>query len=139
MSGVELPPQPPPIREAPTVPSGRPKVWEWFVVYCIAMAILYLVCAALGVAMIVVDPAALDADPAEAPFMDIEGAVLLGMGVVLLVPFAAAPFLPRRKWVWIYDLVLICLGLTSCCTVPACIPLLLYWLKPEAKAWFEGG
>jgi hypothetical protein len=139
MSGVELPPQPPPLRDVPPVPSGRPKVWEWFVVYCVAMAVLYLACAALGVAMIVVDPAAGDVDPAEARSMDIQGAVLLVMGVALLAPFAAAPFLPRRKWVWIFDLVLICLGLTSCCTIPACIPLLLYWLKPEGKAWFERG
>ena len=50
--------------------------------------------------------------------------------------FGAAPFLPRRPWVWIYDLVLICLGLTSVCCLPATIPLLVYWLKPEAKSWF---
>ncbi|MGB7159266.1 MAG: hypothetical protein WBD40_14450 [Tepidisphaeraceae bacterium] len=58
------------------------------------------------------------------------------MGVPLAAVFGVAPFLPRRPWVWIYDLVLICLGLTSICCMPATIPLLIFWLKPEAKAWF---
>ncbi len=32
--------------------------------------------------------------------------------------------------------VLIGLGLTSCCTWPATIPLIIQWLKPEMKARF---
>jgi hypothetical protein len=38
-----------------------------------------------------------------------------------------------------YDLVLICIGMTSCCILPAAIPLLIFWLKPEAKNWFHQG
>ena len=64
------------------------------------------------------------------------------MGAVMFVPFAiptlaflASFFLPRRPWVWVYYLVLICLGMTGC-LLPACIALLLYWLKPEVKVYF---
>jgi hypothetical protein len=39
--------------------------------------------------------------------------------------------------VWIYGIVLIALGMTSACFVPACIPLLIYWLKPDAKSYFQ--
>jgi len=27
--------------------------------------------------------------------------------------------------------------LTSCCILPAAVPLLIYWVKPETKAWFN--
>jgi hypothetical protein len=28
------------------------------------------------------------------------------------------------------------IGMTSCCFLPFLIPLLIYWLKPETKAYF---
>ena len=39
-------------------------------------------------------------------------------------------------WLWIYDLIIICLGMTSACFWPAVIPLLIFWLKPETKRHF---
>ena len=58
------------------------------------------------------------------------------MGLVLAIPYAAAPLLPKRPWTWILGIVLIGLGLTSCLTLPFCIPLLLYWFKPENQIFF---
>ncbi len=29
--------------------------------------------------------------------------------------------------------------MTSCCLLPAVIPLLIYWLKPGVKNWFNPG
>jgi hypothetical protein len=55
--------------------------------------------------------------------------------IVFALPFV----LPRRPWVWVYDMVVICIGLTSCCIMPAALPLLIYWIKPEVKAWFQQG
>ena len=49
-----------------------------------------------------------------------------------LVPFLFKP----RPWLWVYDLVIICIGFTSLCTLPGCIALLIYWLKLETKAYF---
>ena len=56
------------------------------------------------------------------------GFVFLGMGLVLLVVSLLGIFLKPRPWVWIYSLVLICLGMTSPCFLPICIPLLLFWM-----------
>ena len=33
-------------------------------------------------------------------------------------------------------MLLICVGMTSCCCIPACLPILLQWIKPDTKAWF---
>ena len=50
--------------------------------------------------------------------------------------FAFGVFARPASWVWVYDIVLIAIGLTSCLTIPAAVPLLIYWIKPETKAYF---
>jgi Na+(H+)/acetate symporter ActP len=70
----------------------------------------------------------------EALFMGVIYAVL---GVVLAIVFAVSLFTPRRFWGWVYNLVMICFGLTSCCFWPATIPLLIFWIKPEVRAWYK--
>ena len=67
------------------------------------------------------------------------GGIMAGLCFAFGVPFAIAPFLPRRSWVWIYDVVLICFGMTSICSMPAAIPLLIFWFKPETQAYFGRG
>ena len=114
-------------------PLQTPPVWPWYVTYCVFMALLYVACIAMGVLFLVVDPAAMDSEPFEAL---ITGVVLIGISAPLMVAFAAGPFLPRRGWAWIAGLLLIGIGMTSCCCIPACLPLLLQWIKPDTKAWF---
>jgi predicted Co/Zn/Cd cation transporter (cation efflux family) len=62
--------------------------------------------------------------------------IMLVVSVPLFILFAVAPLLPKKKWAWIYGFVPICIGLTSCCSLPFSIPLLIFWLKPETKAFF---
>jgi uncharacterized membrane protein HdeD (DUF308 family) len=67
----------------------------------------------------------------------VQGIIMLALGIVLFFLFAAALFFPRKPWNWTFGIVLICLGMTSCCCLPACIPLLIYWIKPETKAYYQ--
>lgn len=130
MQDFSSPPPPP-----PQLPSGeQPPVWRWFVIYAITLGIVYLALAAFGIVALFIDPSKLDMQHGEARLM---GIVFIAFGLVFALPFLAAPYLPRKSWVWIYDLVLICLGMTSACCIPACIPLLIHWLKPETKAFFN--
>jgi membrane-bound metal-dependent hydrolase YbcI (DUF457 family) len=96
------------------------------------MALLYLATAAMGIVFLFAEPDR-DMSAEEAKLM---GAVILTVGLVFFVPYGMAPFLPRKRWVWVFGLVLICLGLSSACCLPACIPLLIFWLKPEMKAFY---
>ena len=109
-----------------------PGVYTWFVVYCILAALLHLTLAVLGIGLMFTGPDA-DMSAAEATIMS---AVFLILGLLFFIAYAAAPFLPRQGWVWVYGLVLICLGLSSTCCLPVCIPLLIFWLKPEMKAFY---
>ena len=113
--------------------SAKPAVWTWYVVYCVAMAILYLFVIGAGIFLLLVDPAWLEED---AMLLRVEGVLFLGLGLVLMVIFAIAPFLPKKPWVWIYGIVLIGLGMTSACCLPATIPLLIFWIKPETQQFF---
>lgn len=115
------------IDDAPT-----PGVIIAFRVFAVVFALMYLAVIALGGVFLVFGDA-LDLEPGEGY---VTAAMLLVVGAPLFFAYVIALMLPRKPWVWIYNLVLISLGLTSCLTLPAALPLLLYWLKPPAKAWF---
>ena len=115
--------------------TATPAVYPWFVAYCILMALLYVATAAMGIMFMFVEPDQ-EMSATEAKVM---GTIMVIVGLAFFVPYAIAPFLPRKSWVWIFGLVLICIGLTSACCLPACIPLLIFWLKPEMKAFYGKG
>lgn len=117
----------------PSVPPARPAVVGWFLAYCAFLCVLYLLVAGFSLPFFLLNPDELEMGRAEAIVV---GVMFLAMGLVFFVLFLMPFFLPRRPWVWVFDLVLICIGMTSACFLPACIPLLLFWLKPEPRAWF---
>lgn len=109
-----------------------PPVWKWYVVYCLFMAVLYLLCVAGAAVILLADPRSLGFGPAEAIVM---GVIFGVTSAVLLIVYATAPLLPRRPWAWVYHLVLICIGMTGC-ALPASVALLIFWIKPEVKGYF---
>lgn len=64
------------------------------------------------------------------------GLFLLLLSIPLCLSHAIPFFVAPRPWVWMFVLVLICLGLTIPCTLPATVPLLLSWLRPETKRYY---
>tara|TARA_B100001964_G_C14128233_1_gene551592 strand:- start:657 stop:947 length:291 start_codon:yes stop_codon:yes gene_type:complete len=67
----------------------------------------------------------------------INGIFLVLMGPPLALAFGLGIFFKNKPWHWIYGLALICLSMTSCCCLPVSIPLMLHWVKPETKAFFD--
>lgn len=123
----------PPSGERP-VPE-KPAVVTWFQVYCGFMGALYLLVILLGAIMVVFRHEF--AGPEDPPEMFIfMGSLYAGMGLVFGALYLSPLVLPRRPWVWIYDIVLIALGMTSLCCLPITIPLLIYWIKPEVQVYF---
>lgn len=141
-----LPPPPPPypqssagLEYARRAGPDKPRVITWFATYAVLMALIYLFALGLGLAFIIW-PDQWVTEQHETPrVVRFQGVAIAVIAVPLLAAFAAAPMLPRRRWVWVYDLVMICVGLTSCCFWPISIPLLIHWIKPEAKSWFGRG
>jgi hypothetical protein len=116
--------------------SHRPEVLTWYYIYCALMALLYLLFLGVGVAFLFIPAEAFADQPDGALAFQFNAAVFILIGSVFTLLFGVSPFLPRRPWVWIYDLVLICLGMTSCLCLPICIPLLIFWIKAETRRYF---
>jgi hypothetical protein len=114
----------------PTVP---PPVVLWFKVYGWILVAMYLAVAAISLVFFLMSPRELEMRAGEAIVI---GSILLGMGLFFTAACLPPLVFPPRPWTWVYSLVLICIGLTSPCFLPASIPLLIFWLKPEVKAYY---
>lgn len=99
------------------------------------MSVVYILCGAMGVVILVFRNEAASEEYSAAELLFI-GAALVVLGLVLSLAYGAAPFLPRVPWVWVYHLVLIGLAMTSACCLPICVPLLIWWIKPDSRAYF---
>lgn len=114
----------------PAVAGPPPAVITWQIVYVVAMALLYVLVAILGIVLLVYSDTIAADDPTTDPMeFRIMGGVYAVLGFGLMLLFIGGIFLRRGMVGWVYNLVLIVLGLTSCCTWPATIPLLIFWIK----------
>ncbi len=125
----------PPQSYSPFIKSN-PQVKTWQLVYVVLMAILYLLFAFVGIFLWVsADSLAAipNADPngPDAMEMQLIGIIYTFAGFGASVVFVVGLFWRRGMGGWIYTLILIVLGLTSCCTWPATIPLIIFWIKDK--------
>jgi MFS family permease len=123
---------PPPLSIPQDNEIGR-KTFLWYRVYCGFLMVMYLLVTLLGVFLAAFAPDTREYKSEETFIMGIIYAVL---GVVFFIVFAVALFLPRKPYNWIVGIVMMALGMTSCCFLPFLIPLIIYWVKPETKAYF---
>ena len=109
--------------------TGR-KTFFWYRVYCVVMAFLCLAVAGLGVFMATVPMGGPRRDEEQLAVM---GVVYAALGIIFFFFYAVAALLPAKPYNWIVGIVVIALGMASCCTWPAAIPLLIFWVKPETQ------
>jgi hypothetical protein len=117
-------------------PAMKPPIVAWYKAYCVLMALIFLVGAAAGVALVFLHPQL----PPEAlgkmsgAEVTLRGIVLTVFCVLMFSANVAALFLPRRPWAWIYHLINISLGLAPCCIFS--LPLFFVWLQPSIQKYF---
>ena len=119
----------------------RPSVVKWYKIYCALMVVGYFLFS-IYIAFLIwlpKDKIASQGQLANKAVFALEHMwrSLLAGTVILTLFFAAALFLPRKPWVWIYGIVAICIGLPNCCCLPLAIPLLVVWIRPETKQYFS--
>ena len=127
--------------EPPDAPLGMaqtrptPGVVKWYRVYAAFMVFLYVLVTIGGVAAVVFSESLAPGDEPREVIV-IQGIVFAVIGAPLVVTYLVGIFMPAKSWAWVYGIVLIGIGMTSCCFLPACVPLLIFWLKPETQAYF---
>lgn len=103
----------------------KPTVVIWFKFYCALMALIYVAAIFISLSL------------AFGGFKGLViGVILAALSAVFVVVSALPIVLPVKPWVWVYGVVLIALGMTSACLLPVCIPLLIFWIKPEVKRYY---
>lgn len=117
----------------PATQDSRPTVVIWFKVYAAFLAAIYLAVAAVSLVFFLTDPIKLEISKNEAVLI---GILFLALGLLLAVASVIPIFARPRPWSWVYAVILICMGMTSACFLPVCIPLLIFWLKPDVKAYY---
>src|SRR5574341_1475775 len=115
--------------------SPQPPVVFWYRMFCSALTALYIVVAIAGVAVVLYRKELVEDDTPE-EFWLFYGIFLIVLGVVLLAVYAFGAAMPAKPWTWVYGIVVIALTMTSCCCVPAAVPVLIYWIKPETQSYF---
>jgi hypothetical protein len=113
-------------------PLTRPGVIPWFRVYCTGMGLIYSACIAWGIWLICHSKSG----GRESELDWLFGSGFVAVSLPLALGFFLALVLPKRRWAWIYGLVLICIGLSSACFLPVCLPVLIHWIKPATKTFF---
>lgn len=120
----------------------RPQVCIWYSIYCACFLLAYMLTAIAGIAMavfaetIAANSAALDKEGERISNMILGGGLAV-VSVPLCILFSLGLLVPRRKWGWIYGFFPIAIGLSSPCCMPASIPLLLFWIKPNTRRWYN--
>ena len=109
-----------------------PQALLWLKIYSVFMGFIYLAVVALFASLVFFLDSG-EVDPIDLFTFFIVGVMCLVFGAAHF----AAVLIDRQKWGFPAGLAVICIGLTSCATWPITIPLLVYWLKPETKAWFQ--
>lgn len=111
----------------------RPAVVIWFKIYAGLLCLVYFGVMVMGISLFFIPAEELDLNEMTAPIF---AGLFLVLGFLLfvgcLIPLVVRP----QPWVWVYDLIVICLGMTSACCIFVSIPLLIFWLKPETKQYF---
>jgi hypothetical protein len=114
--------------------TGR-KTHFWYRMLCSAMFLLYSLVAALGVFLLFFADTGISASEQEDALM--AGVIYAFLGFLLGTFYLICILLPRRPFNWIVGFIAIGISMTSCCTWPATIPLLIYWIKPETQAYLR--
>ena len=114
---------------------SRPTVVLWYRVYCVASALFYLLIGFVFILGMTLDPTftkGVEHPEAFRIFAWVFSSFIIMFGALFLLSF----LLGRNSSAWIYHLVMICLGLSNGLFLFFCIPMLIYWLKPETKTYF---
>jgi len=119
---------------------GPPSAVRWFKGYAVLAFLGSLGLVALGVSFLVVPEVFLDGEDliaGEREEVLRAGIVYTVLGSILAAAYGLGCFTPQRPWSWVYHLVLIALGMTSCVCLPFLVVLLIGWIRPEVRAWYR--
>ncbi|MDP6891899.1 MAG: hypothetical protein QF731_01865 [Verrucomicrobiota bacterium] len=117
-------------------PVKPPGVIFWYRIYCAFTGVFFGLLVILFLYLISIPGMEENMSASEYVEFQITSIIMIAVGIPCVIFYFACAFMTHRGWHWILGLVSIGLGMTGCC-LPACIPLLIFWIKPETKSWLN--
>jgi hypothetical protein len=111
-----------------------PKVLFWYRIFTFLFGISFLFWVALG-AMAIAGSYTLPT-PKEQSDAFVGGMFFVLFGLGVFFPYLIGTFLPNKAFSWTYGIILILMSMTTCVALPFALPLFIFWIKPETKAFF---
>ena len=103
---------------------GQPRVVFWFKIYCLGLAFVSFILLLLSFKLI---------------FDDVQpwGASFFLSSIASLIVSILPIYLPRKDWVWIFNLTVLGISLTNLITIPVGVPLIVLYAKPEVRKFYR--
>lgn len=113
----------------------QPKVVVWFKVYCWFLAVFSLAVILNFLWWAIFDFSETETYEIGKNLTIVLNSLVMALCLAMLTVALLGIFLKPRPWVWVYNLILICLGMMTW-LIPVCIPLLLFWIKQQTKLYY---
>jgi hypothetical protein len=113
----------------------EPRVVKWFRWYCGFMCVVFACVALVSPLLLFLPSGSVRSDDVMA--VRITSALFICLGVPLLVGHAVPLMVKRKRWMWVYGIILCIIGLTGGLSLIFAIIILVEWLKDETRRWFE--
>ncbi len=114
-------------------PPPRPIVIWLFKLYCVFIILCGLFSIGFGGVVLTFNPPA--PSPARTEGIQI-AALYFFMGAASALPALLGIFIPRKPWGWTYSMILLGLSMLGCVCIPPAVLLLIFYLRPNVKAFY---
>jgi hypothetical protein len=119
------------------LPERPPPVWYGYIALCILMALMNVGLVFLGLWFLGNQQMLVQKTGYTTDLIVWDGDFFIICGLVFALANLILPLFPKKPWTYVFHLVnIISAGLT-CVLLPVAVPVLIGWLKPEARALFH--
>ena len=113
-----------------------PRVIFWYRIYCSFMGVFWGLLVFLFLFLRSLSDLEQNMSSSDFTEFQITSVIMIFVGIPFALLYFFCAFMTHRGWHWILGFVSIGLGMSGCC-LPVCIPLLIFWIKPETKSWLN--
>ena len=114
-----------------------PPVWYGYIALCILVAAMNIGLVFLGLWFLSHQQELVEKTGYKTDLIEWDGNFFVICGLVFALANLLLPLLPKKPWTYMLHLVNIISGGLTCILLPVAVPVLIGWLKPEARELFH--
>ena len=115
---------------------SKSRVIFWYRIYCSFSGVFVGLLVLLFLVLRSLPDMEQNMSPSDFDEFQITSLLMVVIGIPCAIFYFSCSFMTYRGWHGVLGLISIGLGTKGCC-LPACIPLLIFWIKLETKRWLN--